>query len=74
MRASKQGDSETVLNLMSDNVVFLVARRPPIRGKTTFAAAHGGMSGFQIDATSEIQEIKVPLACCLLYLLPRQIP
>ena len=61
MAASKAGDVETVLSLMSDNVVFLVPGQPVMR-KADFAAAVRAQSGQgtpQFDATSEIQEIKV---------------
>ena len=37
MSATKTGDVETVLSLMADDVVFLVAGRPPMR-KDEFAA------------------------------------
>ncbi len=37
MTATKAGDVETVLSLMSDDVVFLVPGRPPMR-KADFAA------------------------------------
>jgi uncharacterized protein (TIGR02246 family) len=61
MSATKTGDVDTVLNLMTDDVVFLVAGRPPMR-KDEFAAgartqARGSAPKF--DGTSEIQEIKV---------------
>src|SRR5438270_9821986 len=57
--ASKAGDTEKVLNLMTDDVVFLVAGQPPMRGKAAFAASQSSLEQFQIDATSEIYEIKV---------------
>ena len=38
MSATKAGDVETVLSLMTDDVKFLVAGRPPF-GKQEFAAA-----------------------------------
>ena len=38
MAATKAGDVETVLNLMTDDVVFLVPGKPPMR-KGEFAAA-----------------------------------
>jgi len=57
--ASKAGDTEKVLSLMSDDVVFLVCGQPPMRGKSAFAASQSTLSGVDIDATSEIQEIKV---------------
>lgn len=61
MTASKAGDTETVLSLMSDDAVFLVPGRPVMR-KADFAAASQAQSGpgaSQIDGTSEIQEIKI---------------
>src|SRR6267142_7067357 len=59
LSASKAGDTEKVLSLMSDDVVFLVCGQPPMRGKSAFAASQSALSGVDIDATSEIQEIKV---------------
>ncbi len=61
MAASKSGDVDKVLSLMSDDVVFLVAGRPVMR-KADFAAAARAQSGNdapQFDGTSEIQEIKI---------------
>jgi uncharacterized protein (TIGR02246 family) len=62
MEASKAGDAETVLSLMSDDVVFLVAGQPPMIGKSAFAAAMRAQSDQgrpHIDGKSEIQEIQV---------------
>lgn len=59
LSATKAGDTEKVLSLMADDVVFLVPGQPPMRGKSAFAAAQGSMSQFNIEASSEIQEIKV---------------
>jgi len=59
LAASKAGDTQKVLNLMSDDVVFLVAGQPPMRGKAAFAASQAALKGATIDAASEIQEIKV---------------
>ena len=61
MEATKAGDTQTVLSLMSDDAVFLVPGRPPMN-KKEFAAiaaeqAKPGAPG--IDGTSEIQEIKI---------------
>src|SRR6185295_3763536 len=62
MAATKSGDVKAVLELMSDDVVFLVAGQAPMIGKSAFDAAaeaqasHGPV---QFDGTSEIQEIKV---------------
>jgi uncharacterized protein (TIGR02246 family) len=59
LSASKAGDTDKVLSLMADDVVFLVPGRPPMRGKSVFASVQAGLSEFSIEATSEIQEIKV---------------
>jgi len=45
---------------MADDVVFLVCGQPPMRGKEAFTAGQAGLKDIEIDATSEIQEIKVP--------------
>jgi uncharacterized protein (TIGR02246 family) len=42
---------------MSDDVVFLTCGQPPMRGKSAFATSQAALS--DIQATSEIQEIKV---------------
>jgi uncharacterized protein (TIGR02246 family) len=62
LTATRQGDVAAVLNLMTDDVVFLVAGQPPF-GKREFAAAmrppaEGG-SRPQVDGRSEIEEIAV---------------
>jgi uncharacterized protein (TIGR02246 family) len=57
--ASRAGDTEKVLSLMTDDVVFLVPGQPPMRGKSAFAASQSAIRAFDIDATSEINEIKV---------------
>jgi uncharacterized protein (TIGR02246 family) len=61
MAATKAGDVETVLDLMTDDVVFLIPGREPM-GKTEFAAAAKAQSGGKapkFDGHSEIQEIRV---------------
>ena len=57
--ASKAGDTEKVLNLMTEDVVFLVTGQPPMRGKAAFAASQAALKNAKIEATGEIQEIKV---------------
>ena len=57
--ASKAGDTERVLSLMSDDVVFLVTGQPPMRGKAAFAASQAALKNAKIEASAEIQEIKV---------------
>jgi uncharacterized protein (TIGR02246 family) len=60
LSASKSGDTKKVLSLMADDVVFLVPGQPPLRGKAAFAAGQSAFLGqFSMDATSEVQEIKV---------------
>jgi uncharacterized protein (TIGR02246 family) len=59
LRASSAGDTEQVLTLMADDVVFLMPGYPPVRGKTAFAAGQAALKNFRINATSEIQEIRV---------------
>lgn len=62
MSATKAGDIDTVLGLMTEDVVFLVAGRTPMQGREAYAAAarpqHGQPSP-KFDGTSEIQEITV---------------
>ena len=61
MAATKAGDVDTVLSLMTDDAVFLVAGHPPMR-KSDFARAARAMAGAgapTFDGSSEIQEIRV---------------
>lgn len=58
LQASKAGDLTTVLNLMTDDVVFMVPGREPF-GKEAFAAASKAMTNVHIDATSDIKEIEI---------------
>jgi uncharacterized protein (TIGR02246 family) len=61
MEASKAGDVDKVLSLMSDDVVFLVPGEVPMR-KSDFAAsarAQSGPNAPKIDGSVEIQELKV---------------
>ncbi|MGB3330007.1 MAG: SgcJ/EcaC family oxidoreductase [Thermomicrobiales bacterium] len=58
MRASRAGDVDTVLGLMTDDVVFSVVGREPF-GKDVFAAASRGMDGMTVAGSSEIVELRV---------------
>lgn len=61
MAASKAGDVEKVLSLMTDDAVFLLPGQPPMR-KSAFAAAAAAQSkqdSPKFDGTNEIQEITV---------------
>lgn len=61
MAASKAGDMDTVLSLMADDVVFLIAGRPPMRkaefAETARVQSAPGAPAF--DASNEIQELRV---------------
>lgn len=62
MEATKAGDTETVLSLMAEDVVFLVTGQPPMIGKPAFAAAMQALSSQgppQFDGQSELQEVQV---------------
>lgn len=61
MTATREGDVDTVLSLMTDDVVFLVPGRPPMR-KDEFASsarAQAGGAAPKFDGHSEIQEVQV---------------
>ena len=57
LAASKSGDIQTVLGLMSEDMVFMIPGRS--FGKAEFAAASEGMKGMDFEAASEILEIEV---------------
>jgi uncharacterized protein (TIGR02246 family) len=59
LSASKAGDTQKVLSLMADDVVFLMPGREPMRGRSAFAATQPPLQQFDLDASSDIQEIKV---------------
>lgn len=58
MNASKSGDLETVLNLMSDDVIFLVPGSAPF-GKAEFKAVSESMRGMTMKGHAEILELQV---------------
>jgi uncharacterized protein (TIGR02246 family) len=58
LAASKDGDIQTVLSLMTDDVIFMVPGASPF-GKQAFAAAAAGMKNVQMEGTSEIQELRI---------------
>ena len=58
-RLSVEGDLPRLLALMDEDAVFLVAGQPPMRGREAFAAAFQDLDQFRIDATGDIQEVKV---------------
>jgi len=57
--ATRAGDTATVLGLMAEDAVFLVAGKPPMRGRAAFEKGLKGVAGFDIDSANDIQEIRV---------------
>ena len=58
LRASREGDTQTVLDLMADDVVFLTPGKKPF-GKEEFRQSQASLAGTRIDAESNIREVKV---------------
>lgn len=59
LEASKRGDLSTLLDLLADDVLFIVAGKEPF-GKEEFAAANREqMKEMEMDATIDIKEIEV---------------
>ena len=58
MRASREGDTATVLSLMTEDVVFMVPGREPF-GKEAFANASASMHDLTIDGRATIVELQV---------------
>ncbi len=62
MAATKAGDTDTVLSLMAEDIVFLMPGQAPMIGKASFAAATKAQSSQgapHFEGSSEIQEIKI---------------
>ena len=56
--ATRSGDLQTVLGLMTDDVVFMTPGQEPF-GKEVFAARSEGMKRSRIEGTSDIRELRV---------------
>ncbi|KAF7961676.1 DUF4440 domain-containing protein [Cupriavidus sp. UYMU48A] len=56
--ASQQGDIDTVLNLMTDDVVFMVPGQEPF-GKAAFAQTSASMKGVRMQGSYDIRELQV---------------
>ena len=56
--ATRSGDVQTVLGLMTDDVVFMTPGQEPF-GKEVFAARSEGMKRSRIEGTSDIRELRV---------------
>jgi uncharacterized protein (TIGR02246 family) len=59
-RATAAGDVDTILGLMAEDVVFLVAGQPPMRGRDAFEhGLRGLLIQHRIESTGEVQEVEV---------------
>jgi len=56
--ASQRGDTEAVLRLMTDDVIFMVPGQEPF-GKAAFAQASENMENVQVKGAYDIREIHV---------------
>jgi uncharacterized protein (TIGR02246 family) len=56
--ATKKGDTQTVLDLITDDAVFMVPGREPF-GREAFQRTSEGMKHVEIDGTSQIRELRV---------------
>jgi uncharacterized protein (TIGR02246 family) len=65
--ATAAGDIESVLKLMAEDVVFLAAGQPPMKGRSAFEKGlRGLLDSHRIVSTGEVQEVEVSgsLAYC----------
>jgi uncharacterized protein (TIGR02246 family) len=58
MEATKAGDIATVLDMMTDDVLFMTPGREPF-GKAEFRASAEALKGAEFDGRNDIQEIRV---------------
>ena len=58
LSASEKGDLTTLLNLLADDVIFMVPGKEPF-GKETFARNFDQMKDIKLRTSSDIQEIKI---------------
>jgi uncharacterized protein (TIGR02246 family) len=60
LRATHDGEVDTVLELMAPDVVFLMAGQPPMVGKDTFAQGlRKVLADHAIDSHSTVDEVEV---------------
>jgi len=58
--ATAAGDVEAVLELMTDDAVFLAAGRPPMRGRKAFAAGlRKLLETHTVESSAAVQEVEV---------------
>lgn len=58
MEASQKGDVEAVLDLMGEDMIFMVPGREPF-GRDEFRAMSLSMRGAKLDGRAEVQELKL---------------
>ena len=58
LAATRSGDLSTILTLMTDDVVFMVPGQEPF-GKDGFIASFKSLANAQVEATSDIVELKL---------------
>jgi uncharacterized protein (TIGR02246 family) len=58
LEASKRNDLDALLNLMADDVIFMVPGQEPF-GKEAFAARSKQMDQMKLEAKSNVLEVKV---------------
>ena len=65
LRASAKGDSERMLTMLADDMVFLVPGQPPFGKKEFKAAWEGPMKGARIECKADLEECIVSdnMAC-----------
>jgi uncharacterized protein (TIGR02246 family) len=76
-RATAAGDVDTILGLMAEDVVFLVAGKPPMKGRSTFEKGlRTLLKSHRIESSGDVQEVLVSgdLACCWTLLKVRVTP
>ena len=76
-RATAAGDIDTILELMDEDVVFLIPGVTPMRGRDAFAAGFRKVTQqFRIEPQSEVKEILISgdLAYCWNFLQVTMVP
>ena len=59
LAASKKGDLSTMLDLLADDVLFIVAGKEPFGKETLASVNQQQMKDVEMDATIDIKEIEV---------------
>jgi uncharacterized protein (TIGR02246 family) len=65
LRASAAGDSETMLTMLTDDIVFLVPGQPPFGKKEFKTAWEGPMKGARVESEANLEEciVRADIAC-----------